>query len=232
MCDGFETGTAGAAPDAARWSVGGPNCFDGSGKAVIDAAVAHGGSKSVRIDPGGSYCGHAFIGNTAINTLGSVRYGRFWIRLANALGSEHVTFVSLHEANDSTPGSAQELRIGGQSGILMWNRSKDDATLPSLSPAGISMSVAVPALTWTCVEFRIDQDQATIQTWVNGDAPPGLQEDGVATADVDQAWLNQLPGWRPSLTDFKLGWEAYGGATNTVWIDDVAVGAVRIGCGP
>jgi hypothetical protein len=231
LCDDFESGTVGAVPDSARWAVGGPNCFSGSGKATVDGSVARSGSKSVRIDPGPDYCGHAFIETAAINTLGAVRYGRFYIRLAKALDAAHVTFLSMRDANDVSGTQSQELRLGGQSGIIKWNRSKDDATLPTLSPQGIAMSLPLPANTWTCVEFKFDQTDGTIQTWVNGVAPAGLQQDGVATADVDQTWLAQINNWRPNLNLMRLGWEAYGGQTNTVWIDDVALGSTRIGCG-
>ncbi|MFI7284947.1 hypothetical protein ACIBOV_32295 [Micromonospora chersina] len=36
--------------------------------------------------------------------------------------------------------------------------------------------------------------------------------------------------WRPRPTDLKIGWESYGGAADTLWFDDVALGASRIGC--
>jgi hypothetical protein len=209
--------------------VGGPNCFSGTGKATVDSTQAHSGKNSVRIDTGASYCDHAFIQNSAFGTLGSVRYGRFYVRLDKALGNSHVTLVSMRDASD-VGGQSQELRIGGQSGILMWNRSKDDATLPTLSPTGVSKSKAIAARTWTCVEFRIDQANGSIQTWVDGADVEGLMVDGTATADVDAQWLTQLPGWRPSLSELRLGWEAYDGSTNTVWLDDVAASNERIGC--
>ena len=218
-------------PDPALWSVGGPNCFDASGKATIDSAVSHGGKQSVRIDPGSSYCGHAFIINSKVATMGPVVYGRFYIRLATALGDPHVTFMSMHDAIESVDGSMQDLRMGGQSGILMWNRSKDDATLPSLSPTGISLSAKMPAATWTCIEFGLNSAMGTMQTWVNGTAVAALQLDSTQTADVDQAWLASRPSWKPQVTDLKLGWEAYGGNGNTVWLDDVALHTSRIGCG-
>ena len=231
LCDDFEAGAVGSAPDAALWSVGGPNCFDGSGKVVIDGAQAHTGSKSARIDPGSSYCGHAFLISPKVASMGSVVYGRFYLRLAQVLNDSHVTIVSMHDAIESTDSNAQELRMGGQSGILMWNRSKDDATLPSLSPAGIALSVALPAATWTCIEFGLDANMGTMQTWVNGTAVAALQLDGTETPDVDAAWLKGRPAWQPKVTDFKIGWEAYGGTTNTVWVDDVALHTSRIGCG-
>lgn len=231
LCDDFESTAAGAVPDTARWSVGGPNCFDGSGKATIDGAVSHGGTRSVRIDPGSSYCGHAFIISPTVATMGPVVYGRFYIRLAQTLGDPHVTIMSMHDAIESVDGSTQDLRMGGQSGILMWNRSKDDATLPSLSPTGISLSTKIPAATWTCIEFGLNSSMGTMQTWVNGSAVSALQLDSTPTADVDQAWLGSRPSWKPSVTDLKLGWEAYGGNGNTVWLDDIALHTSRIGCG-
>jgi hypothetical protein len=54
--------------------------------------------------------------------------------------------------------------------------------------------------------------------------------DGVKTADVDEAWLNHRPSWKPQVSDLKLGWETYGNVNNTVWIDDVALHTSRIGC--
>jgi len=230
LCDGFESAARGALPDAATWSVGGPNCFDNSGKAVIDDTQAHGGKQSVRIDPGSSYCGHAFIINSAVASMGPVVYGRFYVRLAQALGDQHVTLVSMHDAIESTDSNAQELRMGGQSGIVMWNRSKDDATLPSLSPTGIAASVKLPAATWTCVEFGMDSSMGTLQTWINGTAVPGLMLDTVQTPDIDASWLGSMPTWVPKVTDLKIGWESYGGTSNTVWIDDVALATRRIGC--
>ena len=57
----------------------------------------------------------------------------------------------------------------------------------------------------------------------------GLREDGVPTQDIDAQWLGRA-GWRPSLNDFKLGWESYGEGADTLWYDDVALGSTRIGC--
>lgn len=232
LCDGFETAAVGAVPDASRWSIGGPNCFSGAGKAVVDGSVARSGSRSVRFDPGPDYCGHVFIQSNAMATLGAVRFGRFWVRLAQSVGNAQITLVSMRDESQSTSAQSAELRVGSQSGSMIWGRSVDGATLPSLSPNGISLGYALPAQQWVCVEFRIDQDAGTIQTWVDGNAPAGLQADGAPTEDVDRQWIAQNATWRPRLSDFKIGWEAYSGTTNTVWIDDVALGATRIGCTP
>jgi hypothetical protein len=150
-----------------------------------------------------------------------------WLRFDAPLGQGHVTFMTLHDSADA---GGKDLRMGGQSEIFMWNRESDDATLPALSPAGIAMSRAPVAGAWTCVEFMIDEDLGRLTTWVDGVAVPGLAVDGESTPDADQQWLGK-PMWRPSLTDFKLGWESYAGQTMILHIDDVALAAERIGCG-
>ena len=120
--------------------------------------------------------------------------------------------------------------MGGQNKVLMWNRESDDATLPSMSPVGTSKSVVPATSRWLCVELEVDGAAGTIHTWVDGAPVEGLVEDGTATPDVDAPWLSKS-GWRPALSDFRLGWESYGGQTSTLWFDDVALGAQRIGCG-
>ena len=66
------------------------------------------------------------------------------------------------------------------------------------------------------------------QTWLNGEEVPGLTVDGEPTNDIDGQWLNRT--WRPKLLDLRLGWESYGEGADTLWYDDVAAGATRIGC--
>lgn len=227
LCDGFEEGSDGAAPNAQRWSIGAPDCskLDVS-KAVVDTSQARSGTRSLRIDAPGEYCGHIFIQSQAAATLGPLVYGRFYVRLSSALTDQHVTLMSMRDTADNN----SELRMGGQSGILMWNRKSDDATLPELSPTGISLSAAIPALTWTCVEFAVDSTAGTLKTWVNGNAISGLEADASATPDVDRRWLSR-GAWHPALADFKLGWEQYSNVANTLWFDDVALHTSRIGCG-
>lgn len=226
LCDDFESATAGGPPDAAIWSIVSPNC-SGTGAVTVDDAVAHSGGKSARIDGKGGYCNHVFLGNgAAVPAIGKVVYGRFFVRFADPLGQGHTTFPAMKDAADG----GKDLRMGGQNAILMYNRESDDATLPVLSPAGTAQSLAPAANQWYCIEFRVDGEQGMIDTWVNGAEVTGLVLDGAPTADVDQAWINQKPGWKPDLQDLRLGWESYAGQDMTLWIDDVALGKDKIGC--
>jgi hypothetical protein len=224
LCDDFEAAVVGGPPDAATWTIVSPSC-SGAGTVSVDGTQAHSGTKSVKVTGKGGYCDHVFLANTAaITAVGKSVYGRFFLRLSDPLGAGHTTLLTLKDAVEG-----KDLRLGGQNQVLIWNRESDDATLPELSPTGTALSVSLPALAWRCVEFHIDESDGQMQTWVDGADVAGLHQDGVPTQDIDKQWLNKS-GWKPDVTDLKLGWESYAGQEMTLWFDDVAIGATRIGC--
>jgi len=111
--------------------------------------------------------------------------------------------------------------------ILMYNRESDDATLPDLSPTGISSSTPLPTGAWECFEYHLGPD-GTIETWLNGNVIAGLTEKaGVANSNAAQ-W--QKSTIKPKVTGVYFGWESYGGDTNTFWYDDISVSSTRVGC--
>ncbi|MFI5589705.1 cellulose-binding domain-containing protein [Amycolatopsis sp. NPDC051758] len=218
ICDDFEQQTGGA--PGGRWTVGAANC-QGTGTVAVDTTVAHSGTRSVQVAGQGGYCNHAFFG-TSLTGAGPF-FGRFWVRHTTPLPAGHVTFLAMRDSTDG-----RDLRAGGQNRALQWNRESDDATLPAQSPAGVAQSVPLPTGTWSCFEFELDGAAGHLRTWLGSAEVPGLVADGVPTADVDQQWLARA--WHPSVTDLRLGWESYGADADTLWFDDVAVGATRIGC--
>ncbi|MET8117738.1 cellulose-binding domain-containing protein [Micromonospora sp. NPDC005291] len=222
LCDGFENQT-GSTPSG-DWTVVNPDC-SGAGTATIDTAVTHSGGRAVRINGAAGYCNHVFIRSTKnLSSVGSVRYGRIWVRHTTAQPTDHTTMMAMTDAADGN----KDLRMGGQNGAMQWNRASDDATLPEQSPAGVAQSVPLPTNRWACVEFMVDGSAGQLRTWLDGTAITGLTADGVPTHDIDGQWYNRT--WRPQLTDLKLGWESYGGGADTLWYDDVAIGSSRIGC--
>jgi hypothetical protein len=225
ICDGFESQTVGAAPSG-NWQMIYPDC-QGTGIATVDSTQAHSGAKSIRIDGKTGYCNHVFFGNTtSIAGIGPVVYGRIFIRNSIALGTDHVTFMAMTDVNDAN----KNLRFGGQGQVMAWNRESDDATVPSMSPVGISTSTTLPVKQWSCLEFKVDGTNGFLQVWLNGTEVPGLAVDGVSSPDIDAQWKTRT-NWHPSLSNVKLGWESYSTGDNTLWFDDVAFGASRIGCG-
>ena len=220
FCDGFESQATG--PVSGAWTVSNANC-SGTGQATVDSAVTHSGTKSLRVDGRAGYCNHVYVKPTRdLSGLGSVWYGRFYVRHSTALPEAHVAFAALKDTVDG-----KDLRLGGQNSALQWNRESDDATLPAQSPAGVAQSRPLPTGQWNCVEFMVD-GRGLLSTWLNGAAVPGLQVDGVPTADIDQQWLAR--SWQPRVSDLRLGWESYGVGDDTLWFDDVALGSSRIGC--
>ncbi|MEU0878257.1 cellulose-binding domain-containing protein [Lentzea sp. NPDC005914] len=219
FCDGFENQT-GTTPGG-DWSLMFPNC-QGTGTASVDSSTARSGTKSVRIDGRAGYCNHVFLAMSK-GTSGSGLYTRFYVRHTTALPEQHVTFVAMKDTADG----GKDLRMGGQNRALQWNRESDDATLPEQSPAGVAQSTPLAVNQWTCVEFGITGSE--LRTWVNGTEVAGLRADGVPTPDVDAQWLRRS-GWRPALSNFRLGWESYGSGDDTLWFDDVVMAASRVGC--
>ncbi len=223
ICSDFEDQT-GPAPSG-TWRFTAPDC-EGTGTAAVDTAVAHSGSRSLRIDGRAGYCNHAFVAATAdLSSVGPVMYVRMWVRHTTALPTAHVTFVSLPDASQGGRG----LRVGGQNGALQWNRESDDATLPAQSPAGVALSRPLPTGSWQCLRFAIDTTAPGLDTWLGDDPVPGLHADGVPTQDVDQQWLSGTTA-PPRPTALRLGWESYGTGDDTVWFDDVAVGSAPPVC--
>ncbi|SCG37356.1 cellulose binding domain-containing protein [Micromonospora coxensis] len=222
FCDGFET-QEGSTPGGA-WTVSRPHC-QGSGTATVDSTIAHSGSRSVRVDGRAGYCNHVFVRPVAdLTTVGSVWHVRFWVRHSTPLPGGHVTLAALRDDADG----GRDLRLGGQTGALQWNRESDDATVPVQSPAGVAQSTPLRTGVWNCVSFTVDGTSGTMSTSVNGAVVPGLVVDGTPTAEVDQQW--SVRDWRPALADVRFGWESYGGGDDTLWFDDVTVSAHPLGC--
>jgi hypothetical protein len=223
FCDSFETGMD--MLDPVRWVVVSPNC-SGDGRAEVDATQAHSGMRSLRVSGSGGYCNHVFAAAMADLPEAAPLYARLFVRFEHPLAAGHVTFVALRDESEG-----KDLRMGGQSEILMWNRESDDATLPELSPAGIALSVKPQVGRWHCIEFMIDRGLRRLATWIDGAAVAGLQVEGEPTPDVDAQWLRKTD-WMPAPSDARFGWESYGGEANTLWFDDIALGASRFGCAP
>jgi hypothetical protein len=187
--------------------------------------VFHGGQRALRIQSGGGTCNHVFATPMfALAALRSSLWVRFYVRFDSAFSDDHVTFLTLPDAV-----SQKDLRMGGQKKILMWNRERDDATLPELSPSGVSMSVVPKLRSWQCLEFHLSGTEGTLETFVDGAIVPGLVIDASGTQDIDGQWLR--PGaWTSDVRELRLGWESYGSQPMTLWFDDLVIAAARPGC--
>jgi hypothetical protein len=141
-------------------------------------------------------------------------YGRYYANFQNGFTQDHTTHMWM------TDPVAQTLRMGGQFNVLDWNRANDDSIMPDGSPSSISGSKQILGNTWYCIEFHLGRSSGQIETWVNGTALSAL-------TTPQTRWGSS---YKPNPSDWGLGWESYGGAANTVWFDDLALGRSRLGC--
>jgi hypothetical protein len=240
VCDDFESAPAGGPPSPMLWPHTTPSdCDNNSGSITIDDTEAHSGRHSVKVVGGAAYCDHVFFVNTSafpVMGMGTELYARFYVRFAgtaaavapNAFAAGHATFMRMTDSQ----ANGKHLRLGGWNEIFAWNRESDGVTLPLDVASGSASvptgSVAPAAKAWMCVEVHLNQNAGTIDTWVNGNEVPDLVEDGSMNSPATAFWQN--PSWKPTFTDFQLGWESYDSETGTLWFDDVVIDRRRVGC--
>ncbi|HXX66757.1 MAG TPA: hypothetical protein VEK07_06235 [Polyangiaceae bacterium] len=241
VCDDFETTAVGAAPNPSLWTVGAPNCV-GRGTAVVDDSMAYTGRHSVKVvndfGDGGppQYCDHVFFSNeSAFAVAGAEQvYTRFFVTLGEPLAMTHATFSTMTNTAESA-----QLRFGFDDGVLSWNNASTGAFLPELQsgpvtnaasdPIDVMESLAPPG-GWFCVEFHIDEEAGTYETWIESMEVPGLEFDGSAVTNISTQWAMDTS--KPLLSNLGFGWETYFSMPMILWFDDVAIDTKRIGCTP
>jgi hypothetical protein len=233
LCSSFEGEVAGAAPSA--FTIIDPEMGGTADSATIDSIGAHGSSRSLKVvSHGRIWARSPRAGASAgVAALGPVLHVHFFVRFAAPLPSSHVSFVALDVAAPRDDyDENNELRFGGQEGVLHWNNALDDRNVPSVSPVGNAASVKPLANTWYCVSLTIDKASGHFSASVDGTAVAALTQDGVPTPDVDAEWLGdpRLAIWTASLVDVSFGFRSYGGGEATVWFDDVAVANAPLPC--
>ncbi|KAJ7448640.1 endoglucanase E-4 [Mycena galericulata] len=186
------------------------------GSATVVTTKAHSGTHSLEVVSTGGFSNHEFYGLSNLNALGSGPdiYGRYYANFMIAFNQDHVTHMMM------TDPVAQTLRMGGQFGVLDWNRASDDSIMPDGSPTNDAGSIAIAADTWYCIEFHLSRTTGQIETWVNGAVIPSL-------TTPQTRWGSS---YIPNPSNWGLGWESYGSDPNTVWYDDIALGTSRLGC--
>jgi len=226
LCDDFETTATNGPPNPARWT---PIPTSGSGSATIDTIGAHGSARSLKVvSPDRLYLRNSAV----IATLGPVVHVRFYARFMTALAGGHGAMIVTHPIAVDQYTQQPELRFGSQDMVLHWNTDTDQANIPDVSPQGDAVSFKPAALTWYCIELTVNSTNGHLNVSVDGADVPGLAEDGVGTANIDQAWVasTQSLSRYTAFADFNVGWQSYGAGAMTIWFDDVALSAAPIGC--
>ena len=222
LCDDFESGST---LDTTRWKLI-PTSHSGS--ATIDTIGAHGSGHSLKVDsPDRLYVRNSSV----IGTLGPVVHVRFYARFSAALPANHGAIIVTHPTAVDEFAQQPELRFGSQDAVFHWNTDSDSANIPTVGP-GDSSSVGVTPNTWYCFELTINSSNGNLNVAINGNDVAGLTEDGVATTNIDDAWVNSTQSLMRYMAfgDFNFGWQSYGAGPMTIWFDDVALSGAPIGC--
>jgi len=225
LTEDFESGTVGQPP--AGWDnfIGyiknGPNP-NGDTLALIDNKQAHGGKSSVHFHGGGN---PAMI-TRALPAGTNKLYVRAYVYMTRQLGmnpgANHETLIGIRK----TSGDANnEVRFGEIKGVIGTNEVPTDNIAPKMAQWG--MGPVVAANKWACIEvaFLGDQPQHVLQAWADG-----VLVHAITAPDQWQNGVMPMTWLAGKFNEVILGWQSFSGATNDVWMDDLALGTAPIGC--
>ncbi|MCK6586050.1 MAG: polysaccharide lyase [Polyangiaceae bacterium] len=222
-----------------------------AGEVYVDDTRAYSGKQSVRLSTGATDGFKAamlhFNDPSKLPTPENVVYGRmmFWLESAPANEVQWSFIVGSGTVSDPAFGGYTALyRYGGQLPVVVNGNFVGSQLManydtpgsyenPPVGPATDCWHHAsgnvVPVGKWTCVEFHFNGPTNEMQIWLDGAELPDLHVEksgqGCTSQPGDYVWL------APSFSDIFVGWESYIlDEPRTIWIDDLAIGAERLGC--
>lgn len=209
VCDDFESGTVGMAPDPTVWGTQldyGNN--GGASSVVVDTTEAHSGANSVKV------LGANGVYGITVDNPGTSFYLRAWMKSVGRVGWP----VLLGLGTD--PGA--EVRVRLKSDAVAINIVPGDGLNPVETTTGNCPScVAIPS-DWFCLRVHADHTTQTFEIWV------GDVQAGAVTGNAP--WHGGTNIWPASFSTLRLGAMALEGDGGTVYIDDVAIGPDPIAC--
>jgi hypothetical protein len=228
LCDGFEGDAPGAA--ASAWTVS----ATGGGAMAIDTTKFYRGSKSMKFSTtSGTADVKAYIVASKIFTgttkaTNNAFWGRYFIlsgvAAAATYSQSHVVFGGLADAGNTL----QFHFVGGSRGKLQAEIAVggDQYTDNMKTPAAADPAFPLVADGWQCWEWQVTADDS-FDFYINGTEVPEMK------ITAGKAVMNKAGNFPlPIFGGLYLGWESFGGGSAiSGWIDEVAIGPNRIGCG-
>ena len=211
LCDGFEDAAPGS--NGSAWT---------ATSATVDSTKFYRGTKSIHIT--GS---NAFISETKTFT-GSTKatnnnlWGRYFFLTDLAAGKAdagHVVFSRL------TDGKLHFHFAGGSRGVLQAEIASGGDQYTNAREPAVKVPLYPTATDgWQCWEWHVTEDDS-FNFYVNGAEVTDMAiVKGVATKSKAKFPL-------PIFQKLELGYQSFNGVAMAGWIDEVAVGPERIGCG-
>jgi hypothetical protein len=245
LCDGFESVTSGSPPNSAAWSLYGTRGCGGSGNPsapvvfpiAVDNTQHNRGLQSLKVE-GGDSCGAFAVNTSAFDALSAGEvYVRFNVMLDPTRVFAHAVLAAggLLPVTDGglgfTTDQSSYLELapqtnGGTATDVFYWATTDNYALPQQNSAGAATTTYVSGTGFSCIEFHVSKTQRIIETWINGNAVPGL----TSTSSGNSTWT---PPPSLGVTSLGLGWLDFSGPPTPlfpVWFDDVAISSTRIGC--
>ena len=240
FCDDFDDAPANGAP-ATPWTVQ----RQGAGTAVVDTAHHMSGTQSVKFTvPGQSDSAFIALRNApTFPVTGNAFYGRVMMWLTSAPTTTNpAVHWTLIEGSGLIQGQTYHAayRLGGQHAIaagnqLMANYETPDSyggNGPSTDCWHHATGKVVPLMRWACVEWQYDGPNNAITMWVDGMEILGVRGMGSqANGDGCGGQTVSYPWTAPNFDTLRVGWDSYQtDAERTLWLDDFAISATRVGC--
>jgi hypothetical protein len=240
FCDDFDDAPANGAPEA-PWVVQ----RGGAGAVIVDTAHHMSGTQSVKFTVP-AQADSAFIALRNAPTFpvtGNAFYGRvmLWLTSAPTTTSPAVHWT-LIEGSGLVPGQTYHAayRLGGQHAItagnqLMANYETPDSyggNGPSSDCWHHATGKVVPLMRWACVEWQYDGPNSAMTMWIDG--AEILTVRGMGSQSNGDGCVSQtvaFPWTAPDFDTIRVGWDSYQtDAERTLWLDDFAISATRVGC--
>jgi hypothetical protein len=222
LCDDFESGNPGAAPNAATWT--------SSGAVSLDSTQFARGKQSLHLH----LVGQSWATITETKTFPEANnhfFGRLFFR-ATAIPTTNPSAAhwSLVAASGNATAEIREGGISGKWGTGTDNRTDGgtgDWTNADNDPAGNPKPV--PANQWACIEWEFDGAKNETRFWWDGVEHPSMH-----TTSTLHGGAQGVPYVLPQFTNVKIGWMLYQNpvspTTFDIWLDEIAIDSQRIGC--
>jgi hypothetical protein len=232
LCGGFEDAIRGqaqwpwitsAAQHQGSVSVDGDQAYSGEGALHVRAEV-----------PDIYVSAMAMLSLPQTGTLGTHLFGRAMLK-ADSLPSTSIRYTLIEGMGSSSAEQTSadvHYRLGGEVGgdelmtqyYVQQNAGETDCVIHG--------GAALPVNRWTCIEWEFDATTNTARYWMQGEPLESLTASSSAPGEC-RANPVTTPWSAPLRFDFlRFGWEQWNDpdVPHELWIDDVAVGAERMGC--
>ncbi len=219
ICEDFEAAADGAFPDG--WGARGDEWGAGTLGVASDDAVL--GSKSLKAD-GGNNGQHFMDFKGDLGALASQHYGRVFMKVAvpapwPSSGVLHADFIE--GLGPGPGGSTHNVRWG-----VVENTQMQFQWIYNVQPSNGAPEFAEGtdyiyawAGTWQCIEWRYDEPSQTGQLWIDGVEIP------IVPGANHAAEIPVFESLGVGLANYQDAGEGF-----TVWFDELAYDAERIGC--